>query len=157
GSGLDHRMSDIVGRANFAPSTNFSTQYSFRMDKDKLDLRRSEISTSIGPRPLNLTTGYVFYDRLNPTSLYDAREQLDMTATAQVSHYWQTQIYTSQTLGSKAAPLQTGVRIIYEDECLALSAEGGARHTTVRTFVAGHYLLFSINLKTLGIIPVDVF
>ena len=157
GSGLDRHVSDIVGRSRFSPSNNFSVQYNFRMDEDKLSLRRSEITTSVGPKPFNISTTYVFYDRLNPGSLYNSREELDATLTAQMSHYWSTQIFTSQTLGSKAAPLQTGARLIYEDECFAVTTEGGSLHTTVNNFVAGHYLTLSINFKTLGQIPVDIF
>jgi LPS-assembly protein len=157
GSGLDHHASDIVGRSRLSPSGNFSVQYSFRADEDKLTLRRSEITTSVGPKPLNLTNSYVFYDRLNPSSLYDAREELDTTLTAQLSHYWSTQFYTAQSLGSKAAPLQTSLKVIYEDECFSIITEGGSLHTTVNNFVAGHYLTLSINFKTLGQIPVDIF
>lgn len=157
GSGLDHRISDIVGRAGIAPSSNLSMVYGFRMDKDNLTLRRSEFSTSVGPRPLNLTTSYVFYDRLNPTSLYDAREQLSTTLTAQASHYWSTQIYTTQNLGAGAAPLQTGIRLNYEDECLLVSANVGSNHTTAKTFSSGHYFTLTISFKTLAQIPVDLF
>jgi hypothetical protein len=106
---------------------------------------------------LNLQTSYVFYDRLSPTSPYDSREQLSATLTAQATHYWSTQIYTTQNLGVGAGPLQTGVRVNYEDECFLVSANAGDNHTTVKTFSAGHFLMFSINFKTLALFPVDVF
>ncbi len=139
GSGLDHHLSDFVGRTNFAPSSNFSAQYSFRLDRNDLDLRRSEVSTSFGPRALNLQTSYVFYDRLNPNSPFDAREQMTATLSAQASRYWSGQLYTTQNLGVGAGPLQTGMRLTYEDECFLLTADAGDTHTTVKTFSAGHY------------------
>ncbi len=157
GSGLDHHLSDIVGRAGVSPSANLSVQYGFRMDKDSLTLRRSEITTSVGPRALNLQTSYVFYDRLSPTSPYDSREQLSGTLTAQASQYWSTQIYTTQNLGVDAGPLQTGVRLNYEDECFLVSTNVGSTHTTVKTFSAGHYFTLTISFKTLAQFPVDVF
>lgn len=157
GSGLDHHLSDVVGRVGFSPSGNMSAQYGFRLDKDDLTFRRNELTTSVGPKALNLQTSYVYYGRLNATSLYDAREQLSSTLSMQASHYWSTQLYTTQNLGKGAAPLQTGVKVIYEDECFQIIANAGSSHTTVKTFSAGHYFTLSINFKTLGQIPVDVF
>ncbi len=157
GTGLDHHLSDIVGRANVSPSGNVVFQYGFRLDKDSLALRRSEVSSSFGPRPLNLSTAYVFYDRLSPTSPFDSREQVSATLTAQMSHYWSTQLYTVQNLGVGAGPLQTGARLTYEDECFLVTADAGSRHTTVNTFTAGHYFMLRIFLKTLTQFPVDVF
>jgi LPS-assembly protein len=157
GTGLDDHLSDIVGRANVSPSTNVVLQYGFRLDHNDLTLRRSEIASSFGPRPLNLQTGYTFYDRLSPTSPFDSREQLNATLTAQISHYWSVQVYSIENLGVDAGPLQNGARLTYEDECFLVTADAGARHTTLKTFTAGHYFMLRIFLKTLTQFPVDVF
>ena len=157
GTGLDHHVSDIVGRANVAPSSNLSMQYDFRVNEDNLTMRRSEFSTSIGPRALNLQTGYVFYAQLSPDSLYASREQLTGTLTAQLSNFWSTQLYTTQNLGVGAGPLQSGLRLKYEDECFLVSSDIGDTHTTVKTFSAGHYFTINIYFKTLAQFPVDVF
>ena len=157
GTGLDSYMSDIVGRADVSPSNNVVLQYRFRLDHNNLELRRSEVSASLGPRPLNLNIGYTFYDKLAPTSPFDAREQLSSTLSAQVSHYWSTQIYTIQNLGEQAGPLQSGVRLTYDDDCFTLTADAGSRHTTSAVFSVGHYLTLRIVFKTLGQLPVDLF
>jgi LPS-assembly protein len=157
GSGLDRHMSDYVGRANVSPSSNLSVQYSFRLDQGNFGIRRSEVSTSIGPKALNLQTSYVFYDRLSPSSPFDAREQISGTLTAQASHFWSTQLYTVQNLGPGAGTLQTGLRLTYEDECFLMTADAGEKYTTVKTFSAGHYFMFRIYFKTLAQFPVDVF
>jgi LPS-assembly protein len=157
GTGLDTYMSDIVGRADISPSNNLVLQYRFRLDHDNLELRRSEVSASIGPRPLNLNIGYTFYDKLSPDSPYSAREQVSSTLTAQISHYWSTQIYTIQNLGDQAGPLQTGARLTYDDDCFTLTADGGSRHTTSAVFSVGHYFNLRIVFKTLGQLPVDLF
>jgi LPS-assembly protein len=157
GTGLDNYMSDIVGRADISPSSNVVLQYRFRLDHDNLELRRSEVSASLGPRALNLNIGYTFYDKLSPTSPYDAREQVSSTLSAQVSHYWATQIYTIQDLGEAAGPLQTGVRVTYDDDCFTLTADAGSRHTTSAVFSVGHYFTLRLVFKTLGQLPVDLF
>jgi LPS-assembly protein len=157
GTGLDSYMSDIVGRADISPSGNFVLQYRFRLDHDDLELRRSEVSASFGPRALNLNIGYTFYDKLSPTSPYDAREQLSSTLSTQLSHYWSSQIYTIQNLGEEAGPLQTGVRLTYDDDCFTVTGDAGSRHTTSAVFSVGHYFTLRIVFKTLGQLPVDLF
>jgi LPS-assembly protein len=157
GSGLDHHLSDIVGRVNFTPSGNFSIQDDFRLDEDKFTLRRNEITSNFGPRPLNLQTSYVFYDRLSPNSPFLSREQIIGTLVTQMTHYWSTQVYRTQNLGVGAGPLQTGMRVVYEDECLQVVSDAGSNHTTSKVFSVGHYLMLRIVLKTLGQFPVDVF
>ena len=157
GTGLDDHVSDVVGRADITPSSNFALQYRFRLDHKNLELRRSEVSASLGPRPLNLNIGYNFYDKLAPTSLFNAREQVSSTLSAQLTHYWSTQIYTIQNLGNQAGPLQTGARLTYDDDCLTVTADAGSRHTTSAVFNVGHYFTLRIVFKTLGQLPVDLF
>jgi LPS-assembly protein len=157
GSGLDHNRSDIVGRANISPSGNFSAQYSFRLNEKNYEAERQEVSTLIGPRMLNLQTSYVFLDRLNPNDPFDQREQLSSTLTTQWSRTWQTQLYTIENLGQQAGPLESGIRLTYEDECFLLTADAGDRHTTSKVFSAGHYFTLRIVFKTLGQLPVDIF
>jgi LPS-assembly protein len=157
GTGLDNTMSDIVGRTDFSPSQNIMLQYRFRLDHDNLEIRRSEVAMSLGPKPLNLNLGYVFFDRLSPTSPFAAREQMSATLSAQVSHYWSTQLYTIQDLGQSAGPLQSGVRVTYDDDCFTLTADAGSVHTTSAVFSVGHYFNLRIVFKTLGQIPVDLF
>lgn len=157
GTGLDHNLSDVVGRVGISPSNNLTMQYRFRLDKDNLEIRRSEVSTSIGPRPLNLNVGYVFFDKLSPTSPFTAREQVSATLSAQFSHYWSSQLYTIQNLGQTAGPLQTGARVTYEDDCFLVAADAGSLHTTSKVFSVGHYFNLRIVFKTLGQLPVDLF
>ncbi len=157
GTGLDTDVSDIVGRIDFAPSNNLTMQYRFRLDHADLEIRRSEVSTSIGPKPLNLNIGYVFFDRLSPTSPFTAREQVSSTLSAQFSHYWSTQLYTIQNLGQTAGPLQTGGRLVYDDDCFTVKLDAGSLHTTSEVFSVGHYFNLLIVFKTLGQLPVDLF
>jgi LPS-assembly protein len=157
GTGLDSSMSDIVGRTDFSPSQNVVLQYRFRLDHDNLEIRRSEVSTSLGPKPLNLNIGYVFYDRLSPTSPFAAREQMSATLSTQWSHYWSSQVYTIQNLGQQAGPLQSGVRVIYDDDCFTVKVDAGSVHTTSAVFSVGHYFNLLVVFKTLGQLPVDLF
>src|SRR5262249_4128285 len=73
GTGLDHSLSDYVGRIQIVPSPNLGLNYRFRVNQYDFAMRRSEVDAVIGPKPLNLTVNYAFLGRLNPTSPYDQR------------------------------------------------------------------------------------
>lgn len=155
GSGLDGHVSDVVGRAEVAPSPDLHLDYRFRFDKDTFGVERSEVDSTFGPRPLNAQIGYVF---LNKTSSYLMREQVVGTVTAQLTRHWSVQVYDNQDLGAdNGGPLQTGARVSYEDECLIILLDAGERHTTINTITAGHYATLRIVLKTLTQFPVNLF
>ena len=157
GTGLDHHLSDIVGRADISPSGNFQVQYRFRLNEDGFGFQREELSTSIGPKLLNLQTSYVFFDKLNPAYPFDQRQQLQSTLSVQLTPTWSTNIYTIENLGQQAGNLQSGMRLTYEDECFLLTVDGGDRNTTSKIFSLGHYLSLRIVFKTLGQLPLDIF
>ncbi|HLN22461.1 MAG TPA: LPS assembly protein LptD [Patescibacteria group bacterium] len=157
GNGLDQTISDIVGRENITPSQNVSFNYRYRLDPDNFTLKRSEIGTVLGPQALNLNMNYAFFDKLAPTSPFNRREQLATTLSMKLSRYYTTQLYNTENLGSGAGPLQTGARVTYEDECFLLTADGGASHTTVATFSAGHYAMLRVVFKTITEFPVNFF
>lgn len=157
GTGWDGYLSDIVGRVSTQPSSNLIVGYHYRLDKDSFTLRRSELNATVGPLPFRVSTSYVFYDKLSPTSVFNAREQLVTNVSSQVNRYWKVAAYNTEALGSDAGPLQSGGTLTYEDECLLISGDAGVKHTTVKTFSAGHYLMFRIVFKSLTEFPVDMF
>ncbi len=157
GTGLDGHLSDIVGRAEVTPSSDLHFDYRYRLGKDDLAMERSEVDASVGPRPLNAQIGYVFFARTSPESTFAQREQIIGTISGQIDRHWSAQIYDNQDLGIGAGPLQTGGRIGYEDECLALYLDAGERHTVINTVTAGHYVVLSVVLKSLAQFPVDLY
>ena len=156
GDGMDQNLSDIVGRLNVTPSQNFGVSYRYRLNKDDYVLRRSEITANVGPRPFNLQETYVFYDKLSANSPFNAREQMITTLSTQVSRYWSTQLYNTENLGYDAGPLQTGARLIYDDECFQFMIDGGTNNTAYITGVNGTYLMVHFVFKTLTQFPMSV-
>lgn len=156
GTGFDHNFSDIVGRIDVMPVTNFAFKYSFRLNEKDYSFARHEITTSLGPRLLNLQTSFVYYDK-TPDYAFNSREQISSTLTAQWTKNWSNQLYTTQNLGPGASNLDSGLRIIYEDECFNFITDIGRRDTTSKVFSAGNYLSFRIVFKTIGQLPLDIF
>ena len=156
GTGLDHNWSDIVGRAQVAPSSNLKMTYHFRLDSTNFSFRHSEVDFSAGSRPLSATIGYAFIDTTASTLGYGLRDQIIGSLDAQITRHWSTEIYDTQNLGPGGGPLQTGARVGYEDDCTIVQLDGGELHTTVNTIVAGHYVIMRIVLKTLTEIPFNL-
>ena len=53
GSGLDDHFSDVVGRVEVMPVDELRLLYRFRLDKEELTPKRTEIGAIMGPRALN--------------------------------------------------------------------------------------------------------
>lgn len=157
GDGMDDYLSDYVGRAVVSPSDNMNIGYRYRINKDDGTLRRSEITGKLGPRPVQLDASYVFFDKLSPSSPYNAREQLSTTLTTRMSRYWSTQFYSVENLGWDAGPQNYGARLVYDDECLQVMLDGGKNHTTAVAANNGEYVILRFNFKTITQFPVDLY
>jgi len=81
---------------------------------------------------------------------YPDREQLNLTASSMLTRYWSAQAGTVYNLGNKVEPLSFNGRLVYEDECFAISANYIHKFTYDRDYVGGQYVLFRFTLKTLG-------
>ncbi len=158
GTGLDHDISDLVGRAIIVPSSDLSIGDHFRLAGGNLQLRRNETNVTLGSRPLSLTIGYAYVNNLaSGFTTSGVGEQILGSIKAQLSRHWSGEIYDTSNIGPGAGPLQSGARVSYEDECTILQFDAGIRHTTVNTVVTGHYAVLRIVLKTLGQFPVNLF
>ncbi len=157
GTGLDHDLSDLVGRINVQPSANLGIGYSFRLAEQDFSVQRSEVQLTAGSRPLRATLGYVFLSQLSSASVFGEREQINGSVKAQITRYWGVEFDDVHDLGPNGGPLLIGGRVSYEDECTIVELDGGVRYTTINTVVAGHYVVLRITLKTLTQFPVSLF
>jgi LPS-assembly protein len=146
-SGLDSRVSDIVGRFAFAPNSFFSFVGKGRFDKDNLVAKRLDLFSTINFDPISLQLQYANYasqpaigfgfrrQGLSATGRYDITKNyfLNGTVTFDMSRYLYNKytenpaLYTPYTginlIGT--APLFSvaalGAGIGYHDECTTLS------------------------------------
>jgi LPS-assembly protein len=167
GSGLEHHLSDVVGRVTFTPIPPFDLTYRFRLDHADLALRRQEISGSVGPSNLRVTLSYIQIDAIPDVPQLQKRKQLAAIVNAGLTRYWSLQLLgtrdfsatpataVGQTVGTTEA-LNTGVTLTYRDECVAFVTsvtQSGIRNGDV---VPGTSVIFTIVLKNLGDIGAKV-
>ena len=181
GSGIDGRLSDVVGRVSAAPSSYLDFIYHFRLDRATLSNRLQEISMSAGTGTFRTNVGYLLIPAEQPsqvitvpgsgqTILYGKREQLNINATLKLSQYWS--VVGAETLNlsnsqnivngvatpqSNSTSLNASLSVVYQDECMGFITtltQSGIRNGDV---TPGYGILMSVVFKNIGEIGGTVF
>lgn len=119
-SDYNSKFSDYVGRVNAEPNEYLNLNYRFRLDKDSLDAKYSELGAGFGPSFLRAYTSYIFL-RGNTyyNQLYSERKELYTSLSSALSQFWSVSVYNLQDLTENSrGSLEHGGNVIYEDECL---------------------------------------
>ena len=161
GTGLADRFSDIVGRTRIRFGRLVDITNRFRIDKDNLALRRSEVDLTVGTDLTYIQAGYLRLNRDISPTVEDLRdkEELRLAGRWQFHPYWSVFGSTVLDLTSKDEdpisladgfdPVRHRVGITYEDECLELGVAWKRDYERIGEFRKGS--TFSINFALKGI------
>lgn len=130
GTGLSDRMSDIVGRTTVRYRDFISLTHRFRLDKDRLAVRRNEMDATIGSRSTYAMVGYLRLNRNASSGLEDLqdREELRLAGRVQFARFWS--VFGSTVIDLTDAkedpvsvadgyePVRHRLGIAYEDDCV---------------------------------------
>ncbi len=181
GSGIDGRLSDVVGRVTLSPSSYLDLIYHFRLDRATLSNRLQEVTASAGTGVFRFSTTYLLIPAEQPsdvitvpgsgqTILYGKREQISFNAQLKLSRYWS--IVGAETLNltnssnivngvstpqSSNESLQASLSAVYQDECMGFIttvSQSGIRNGDV---TPGYAVLMSLVFKNIGEIGGNVF
>ena len=181
GSGIDQRLSDVVGRVSLAPSTYLDLIYRFRLDKDTLSNRLQEVQVGVGPPTFRVGVSYLLIAAEQPndvitvpgsgeTILYGKREQLNLGATIKLSRYWS--VVAGETLNltnsanivngvstpqSSSTSLTASLSALYQDDCMGFIATLSQSGISNGDVTPGYGVLFSVVFKNIGEIGGTVF
>lgn len=149
-SGLDGKLSDIVGRIEASPNPYVNVMYRFRRDKDNFAGRRNEFAASVGPDIARFGASYLFLKQ-DPTSpALSEREELYTSFSTRLSQYWSLNANNRQDLSPGGGRIRTAVGFTYEDECFIFGLDVADDNTEDRDFKRGVSVLLRFNLKTIG-------
>ena len=163
-SGLNRRVSDIVGRTTITPATWFDLTVRTRFDPHSSSVRMVDSVASAGVPLLRLSAGY-FYSSTNPYFLYDQapstvpptgypasyfipRNEVTVGASSQYGSYKFTG-YVRDDLNLRKL-VSIGAHATYEDECFIFDVNLLRRYTSINNDNGGTTILFQITLKTVG-------
>ena len=157
GSGLGKRVSDIVTRTTFTPSSWLDIAGRTRLDRNRFTPRFADVSASVGQPIFKLTGGYIYtatnpyfeFDQATlPASYFQHRNEITVGASTQYQHY--------KLNGYARRDLQTGqmtsvgAHAVYEDECFIFDANVNKRYTSLNGDHGATLILFQVTLKTVG-------
>lgn len=119
-SSYDSKFSDYVGRINADPNEYLNLNYRFRLDKDNLSAKYSELGARVGPKFLRANVSYIFLQgNTYYNQLYSERKELYTSLSSDLSQFWSVSIYNLQDMTENSrGSLEHGGNVIYEDECL---------------------------------------
>ena len=149
-SGVQEKLSDIVGRVLIQPIDYFDLLYRFRLDKNDFSRRRDEIDLTIGPPALNLSLDYLFTDA-SATDLVNAvdREEVTVRLSSKLSENWST-FFTGRRDLENDDNLSASAGIAYQDECFRISVIGQRRWFRDREVTPDDSIFLQIEFKSLG-------
>jgi LPS-assembly protein len=127
GSGLEDKLSDLVGRVQLRPFEYLDLLYRFRLDKDDLNADRSEFDIKVGPRALNLDLSYFFINGTNDE--FGDREEIAFGISSRLTENWSVGFRHRRDLIEDRA-LRSAISLTYQDECFLI--EGVAQRTNFR-------------------------
>ncbi len=122
GSGLEDNLSDFVGRVVVAPSDYFDLSYRFRLGRNDLAPRRSELDLTAGPEWLRVKLGYLSLDEAPSEDDVGKRQEINVSGTAALGRYWSVNGRFRRDLTGEST-LRVGGGLTYEDECLFFSID----------------------------------
>jgi LPS-assembly protein len=162
GTGLTDRFSDFVGRATVKFKDIVSFTHRFRLDKDKLQLRRNEVDATIGSRSTYLTIGYLKLNRDIGPQLEDLRDREEIRAGGRVQITRFISAFGSATidltdraedalsLADGYQPIRHRLGIAYTDECLDIGLTWRRDYETSGDAQRGNSFLLRLAFRGLA-------
>ena len=161
GTGLSDRFSDVVGRANVRLRDYIAFTYRFRIDKDDLALRRSEVDATVGSDSTYATVGYLKLNRdISILEDLQDREELRAAGRVQFKRFWSVFGSTVIDLTDRAedplstangfSPIRHRLGVAYEDDCLELGLTWKRDYRSTGDARRGNSFLLTLALKGLG-------
>ncbi|MBA3666121.1 MAG: LPS-assembly protein LptD [Sphingomonas sp.] len=161
GTGLTDRLSDVVGRTRVRFGSFIDFTHRFRLDKDNLAIRRSEVDLTVGTDRTYAQIGYLRLNRDISTAIEDLRdkEELRLAGRWQFHRFWA--VYGSTVLDLTDAaedplsradgfdPVRHRLGVTYEDDCLELGVAWKRDYERLGQFRKGS--TFSVNFALKGI------
>lgn len=151
GSGLEDQLSDFVGNVRYSPGGYYDILYRFRLSKDNLEPRLSELTVNAGPPKLHFAGTYIFISQESSSSNpgFSARTEVTASVSSKLNDYWSVQAGTVQDLTGSGS-LQDQFNITYKDECFTMIGTYLRRDFNNREIQPGNTFLVQFVFKNLG-------
>ncbi|MGC6511680.1 MAG: LPS-assembly protein LptD [Parvibaculales bacterium] len=147
-TGLEDRESDYVVEFNAAPTDKINLSSRMRVDKEDLEIVRSETDLTAQYGPARLNMGYVFLDRRISDDNKE-REEARASFGYNLSGNWRFDASIRQDMVRETS-LNRGIGISYRDDCTYIRIGFTQDYVRDRNIGPSNNFSILINLKTLG-------
>lgn len=144
--------SDLVGRVNAEPNKYLDLNYRFRLDKENLDAKYSELSANVGPSFLRFNVSYIFLEgNTHYNDRYSERKELYASVKARLTQFWSVKVYNLQDMTPHSrGSLEHGGSLIYEDECFKVDTTARKYNSSNPDLDNDYEFGITFFLKTIG-------
>ena len=159
-SGLQDKVSDVVGHLSFTPASWLDTTYRFRLDHRNLTMRTSDVTASAGFGRYRIVAGYLystfdpyyFFDQPLPlpanSPYFTPRNEVTLAANAGWGAY-RFDAFARRDLTDRKM-ISIGGDAIYEDECFIMDFKFYRRYTSLNGDSGSTTVLIQLTFKTIG-------
>ena len=162
GTGLTDQWSDFVGRTRFRYGRFVDLTARYRLDKDNLAFRRSELDLTVGTIETYATIGYLRLDRDIDPTIEDLRDKEELRVAGRLHFLDHYSIFGSTVLDltdSAEDPLSLSdgfnparhrIGVFYDDDYIELGLSWKRDYERIGAFRRGSTFSVTFNLKGLG-------
>ncbi|MEE2698380.1 MAG: LPS assembly protein LptD [Pseudomonadota bacterium] len=155
GSGLEDKLSDLVGRVNISPGPYLNLLYRTRFDSDNFTPKRNEISLKAGGDALIVNTNYVFIED-QTDGQFGGREEIRSSINSKFTRFWRGAISGVHDIATGDSRQFIG-KLTYENECLTFTTNASRNFFKDRDLEPTDQITFNVLLKTLGGFNSDIY
>jgi len=149
GTGLEDRVSDVVGRITIAPNARFAYTFRYRVDVDGPKLDRHEHLLNYTGEKFEIEAGYISLPRIGNGVAVGNTEEISLKGSAQVTENWRiASAYRGDLSGDGAIRLEGGIQ--YLDECFDFNIGAVRDFTNDRDAEASTSVFVRFRLKGLN-------
>lgn len=164
GTGLSDKTSDVTGRVQFRYKDFLKLTQRFRIDKDDLTIRRSELDATIGSDRTYFQASYLRLNRDISPSIDDLsdKEEIRVGGRAQIARHWS--IFGSAivdltdftedplSIADGFDPIRSRIGINFDDDCcLSMGITWRRDFQDSGDATRGNTFLFRIAFRNLGV------
>ncbi|HET8611320.1 MAG TPA: LPS assembly protein LptD [Sphingomonas sp.] len=164
GTGLDSRLSDIVGRVTIRYGSFVSLTDRLRLDKDTLAVRVHEVDATLGSAQTYLLLGYLRLNRHIDPAIEDLRDNQELRVGGRIAFLTHWSLFGSATIdltrntdpllgpvtNGRFNPVRDRVGIDYEDDCFEFAVTYRRDYTAFGDARTGNTIQLRLAFKNLG-------
>jgi LPS-assembly protein len=149
-SGLENRISDIVGRFTVTPRKYVDLSYRFRLDHSNFTTNRDELAAGFGLGPRSsLGVSYIHFAKPVTDVSTTRTEQVAATTFVALNDYWTTYAAYAYDLVRQESRIGR-IGAVYRDECFAILISFDETFQADRDIAKGFSFLVRFGFKYLG-------